>query len=118
MKKFLAVYTGSKDSPQFARWAALDEQTRNARMGEGMKAWHEWQRTNAQAIVDTGGPLGKTKKTGADGTADVSNAMGGYVILNAPSHEEAARLFRGHPHFAIFPGDGVEIMEILPIPGM
>lgn len=30
---------------------------------------------------------------------------------------EAASLFEGHPHFAIFPGDAVEIMERLPIPG-
>jgi hypothetical protein len=29
----------------------------------------------------------------------------------------AAKLFEGHPHFTIFPGDGVEVMEVLPIPG-
>jgi hypothetical protein len=29
----------------------------------------------------------------------------------------AARMFEMHPHFAIFPGDSVEIMECLPIPG-
>jgi hypothetical protein len=26
-------------------------------------------------------------------------------------------LFEGHPHFAIFPGDSVEVMPVLPIPG-
>jgi hypothetical protein len=26
-------------------------------------------------------------------------------------------MFVGHPHFTIFPGDGVEVMEVLPIPG-
>jgi len=26
-------------------------------------------------------------------------------------------MFVGHPHFTIFPGEAVEIMECLPIPG-
>jgi hypothetical protein len=26
-------------------------------------------------------------------------------------------MFENHPHFTIFPGDSVEIMECLPIPG-
>lgn len=32
------------------------------------------------------------------------------------SHEEAAKLFISHPHFKIFPGESVEIMECLPMP--
>lgn len=28
-----------------------------------------------------------------------------------------ARLFENHPHFSIFPGDAVEVMECLPVPG-
>ncbi|MBY0280468.1 hypothetical protein K2Z84_34470 [Candidatus Binatia bacterium] len=31
---------------------------------------------------------------------------------------DEARMFERHPHFAIFPGEAVEIMEVLPIPGM
>jgi hypothetical protein len=38
------------------------------------------------------------------------------VIVQADSHEAAARMFEGHPHFAIFPGDALEIMECSPIP--
>jgi len=37
--------------------------------------------------------------------------------VKADSHDAAAKLFEKHPHFTIFPGDSVEIMEILPIPG-
>jgi hypothetical protein len=37
--------------------------------------------------------------------------------VRADSHEAAARIFEGHPHFMIFPGDGIEVMECLPIPG-
>ncbi len=42
--------------------------------------------------------------------------MTGYVVIRAESHAEAARLFETHPHFAIFPGESIEIMECMPIP--
>ncbi len=71
---------------------------------------------HADRIVDTGGPLGKTKKVSPAGIADTQNNMAGYVIVEAQDHEAAARMFEGHPHFSIFPGDGVEVMACLPIP--
>ena len=41
-----------------------------------------------------------------------------FTIIEAESHEAAAKMFENHPHFMIFPGDHVETMEIMPIPGM
>ena len=35
-----------------------------------------------------------------------------------PFYPDAAKLFLNHPHFMIFPGDRVEVMECLPIPGL
>ena len=117
MKRFMAIYIGTEASHKRSGWDELDDATRNARVASGMKAWMDWMQTNAAAVVDQGGPLGKTKRTSADGVADIKNNMTGYVIVQAESHEAAARLFEKHPHFAIFPGDSVEIMECLPIPG-
>jgi hypothetical protein len=48
---------------------------------------------------------------------DTRNNIAGYVVVRAESHEAAAKLFLNHPHFSVFPGDAVEIMEVLPIPG-
>ena len=53
----------------------------------------------------------------AGGVTDIRNNLAGYVIVRAESHAAAAQLFRNHPHFMLFPGDSVEIMECLPIPG-
>jgi len=39
------------------------------------------------------------------------------VVVRAASHEAAAKMFEKHPHFAIFPGEGVDIMPVMPIPG-
>jgi hypothetical protein len=50
------------------------------------------------------------------GIADIRNNMSAFTIVQAESQEAAARLFLGHPHFTLFPGDGVEIMECLPVP--
>jgi hypothetical protein len=82
-----------------------------------MKAWGDWMQTHSSVIVQTGGPLGKTKKVSAQGVSDTKNNLSGYVIVKAESHDAAAKLFEKHPHFSIFPGDSVEIMEVLPIPG-
>jgi hypothetical protein len=82
-----------------------------------MQAWIAWGTGNAAAIVDQGGPLGKTKRASKEGIADFKNALTGYVIVQAESHAAAAKLFENHPHFAIFPGDSVEIIECLPLPG-
>lgn len=117
MKKFLAIYLGSQSSDNYKAFQSLDEAARKSRRDAGMKAWLDWMTRNKGALRDPGGPLGKTKQVSRKGVADVRNAMGGYVIVDAESHEAAAKLFEQHPHFTIFPGESVEIMEILQIPG-
>ena len=112
MKKFLAVYTGST-----AGWSALGEEERQERQEAGIKAWGDWVAANRSAFIDLGTPLGKTKRVSEQGIADIKNNITAYVIVQAESHERAARLFNNHPHFMIFPGDSVEIMECLPMPG-
>lgn len=114
MKKFLGIYTGTEAA--MAEWNKLTDEQQKKRQTEGMKAWMDWGTTHASSIVDQGGPLGKTKRTGKDGITDIRNNMAGYVIVQAESHEAAAKLFERHPHFTIFPGDAVEIMELLSIP--
>ncbi len=68
------------------------------------------------AIVVTGGPLGKTKRTNPPrGVEDTVNALSGYCVVRAASRA-AAKMFEHHPHFTIFPGESVEVMPVLPIP--
>jgi len=114
---FLAVFLGSKTSPQMTAWNALPEAERQAKMQRGMAAWHGWVDKHKSAIAEMGGPLGKTLKVDARGIAEVTNVMTGFTVIRAASQEEAAKLFENHPHFAIFPGESVEIMPVLPIPG-
>ena len=117
MKKFLAIYLGSASSVGISQWNAMDQAKRDKLIASGMKAWGDWMTAHKPAIVEQGGPLGKTKRTAAQGVSDTRNNMSGYVVVQAESHDAAARMFENHPHFTIFPGEAVEIMECLPIPG-
>ena len=115
MKKYLAVFTGSPAS--MARWETLSEAERQKRQVEGMAAWKRWVTDNAASIAEMGGPLSRTKLVSQDGITDIRNHLGAFTIVQAESQDAAARLFLNHPHFAIFPGEGVEVMEVMPIPG-
>lgn len=114
---YLAVFLGSKTSPRRVAWDALSESDRRAKEREGIAAWKAWVERHHDAILTMGGPLGKTKKVTDRGIDDASNNLGAFTVVRADSHEAAAKLFEKHPHFAIFPGDSIEIMPVMPIPG-
>lgn len=106
MAKFLAVFTGKPGA----------QRPDPATAERGMRAWGDWMTRNAARVIDSGGPLGPTKTASVSGVADSRNALAGYVIVEAEDHAAAAQLFEDHPHFSIFPGDGVDVMPILAIP--
>ena len=114
MKSYLAVFTGKPDAMQ--NWQKLPEAERKRKEADGMSAWKKSQDEHASSIVEAGGPLRRTKRVTPDGIADVRNNLGAFIIVKAPSQEAAAKMFERHPHFTIFPGDGVEVMEVMPIP--
>jgi hypothetical protein len=97
-------------------WNALPEAERRAKEQQGMAAWKAWVEKHRAVVSAIGGPL-STKKITERGIEEVSNEMGAFMVVRAESHDAAARLFEKHPHFTIFPGESVEIMPVLPIPG-
>ena len=116
MKKFLAIYRGEPKKGT-AEWNSLPEDQMQKRIQEGMKAWGDWMETHASKITYPGGPLGKTLQANKDGVSSKVNTDCGFVIIEAATHEEAAKMFLKHPHFSICLGENVEIMECMPIPG-
>ena len=110
MPKFLALYMGSDTA------AARGDPSPDD-IAKGMAAWGQWMADHAAAVVDTGGPLGKTKTASRSGVSDSRNHVAGYVVVEAHSHEAAVKMFENHPHFSIFPGESVEVMPVMPIPG-
>ena len=114
MKKFMVLYMASPADFEKAMKTATPEQHK-----KGMDGWMQWMNANKTSIVESGGPLGKTKRVDGNGVSDTKNGIGGYSIVQAASAEAAAKLFgKDHPHLQMMPGAWIEIVEIMPIPGM
>ena len=110
---YLAVFTSNKTGPRWQAWYAMTEEEQRATDEKGLAAVQAWDAAHKDAIVYEGGPLGPTKRTSAEGVADVVNELTVFVVVRAASHEAAAKMFEGHPHFTIFPCDAVEVMPLL-----
>jgi hypothetical protein len=112
MKKFLVLYKAS--APEFERAMKSSPEEQKA----GMAAWMAWSQRAASVIVDMGAPLGKALNVTSDGPLPTTNDLGGYSILQAESKEAVAEHLKGHPHFRMGPEASIEVVEIMPIPGM
>ena len=99
-----------------AQWNLMPDSEKQDRQAAGVRAWHEWVDRNKESIIEIGAPLGKTKNVSPQGISDIRNNMTAFTVVQAASHEDAAKLFENHPHFMLFPGESIEIMECLPIP--
>jgi hypothetical protein len=116
MPQFLAVFLGTPQARAESGWDQLGDATRAAREREGMAAWKTWIEKHSKSITVMGSPLGKTLHVDREGVTPTRNALTAWMAIDAPSHDAAARMFEHHPHFTIFPGDAVEIVECLPMP--
>ena len=81
---------------------------------KSMKEWEVWMKRSG-GVVDMGAPLGKTKRVTPSEITDMRNEVGGYSIIEANSHEEAAKKMQDNPHFKMIPGGWVEVMEVMPM---
>ena len=109
MTKFMALY--------MAPIAAIDEMMKMppAAATESMAAWKKWFDTHT--VAEMGAPLGKTKTVTAKGVSDTRNEVTGYTIVEADTHEAAAKMFVGHPHLEM-KGASIDVVEVTKIPGM
>lgn len=114
MPRFVAVYTVKPDD--IAAFRARSKSEQDAIDSAGVKAWENWRRRNAAAIVATDVMAGKTRRVTKSGTLDAQNQIAGFVIVEAPDITAAAALFQDHPHITVFPGDGIDVMPVVTDP--
>ena len=108
MPRFVAVYTMKPEDVVAFRARPKSEQEAIDRAG--LKAWKEWCKRNAAAIVAADVMVGKTRRVTKSGIADAQNQIAGFVVVEAADIDAAAGLFRDHPHINVFPGDGIDVM--------
>ena len=113
MKKFLVLYKASTEAFQ-----QMMKSSTPAQQKAGMDAWMSWSKKAGSSIVDMGGPLGTSLRVAKGGAVSpVVNELGGYSVMQAESKEALAATMKEHPHF-MMPDSSIEIVELMPIPGM
>lgn len=112
MKKFLVLYKASAAAFEQAMKSTPEQQK------AGMDAWMSWGQKAASSIVDMGAPLGKSLRVTNGASSPTVNDIGGYSILQAESKEDLAKVLEGHPHFLMGADSFIEVVEVMPIPGM
>ena len=110
MSRFVAVYTMKPED--VAAFRARPKSEQEAIDKVGLKAWEEWRKRNAAAIVATDVMVGKTRRVTKSGIADAQNQIVGFLIVEA-ADIAAAGLFQDHPHITVFPGDGIDVMPVV-----
>jgi hypothetical protein len=115
MSKFLVLYLAPVSVIE--DWKKAPPETRKPAEEKMQHEWRQWMSDHATMFADMGAGVGKTKRVDAQGTSDTKNDIMLYAIVEAESHEAAAKPFEGHPHLQI-PQSSIEIMEIHALRGM
>jgi hypothetical protein len=115
MKKFLVTYLAP--ASVIDDWKKTEPKQRKEAEEKMQEDWKKWMGDHMKMFADKGAGVGKTKRVTSKGTADARNDIMLYAIVDAESHEAAAKTFEGHPHLQI-PQASIEVMEINPLPGV
>jgi hypothetical protein len=112
-KKFLALYL--TPASVIAEWSKTDPSTKKAAEEKMRNDWNNWMSAHRKMIADTESG-GKTKRVTSNGISDTKNDIMLYSIVEAETHDVAAKAFANHPHLHI-PQSSIEVMEIKPMSG-
>jgi hypothetical protein len=113
MSKFLVLY--SAPVSVIDEWMKTPVEVRREAEAKMMQDWKNWMADHAKLFADKGAGVGKTKRVTSQGVADARNDIMLYAIVEAESHDAAAKAFEGHPHFGI-PQASIEVMPLNPLP--
>lgn len=109
MSRYMALFVGAGDSQK--KETVPDEVSERF-----MRAWGEWHADHADAIIESGSPLGPNLRVVHDRTETFGNHLVAWMIVEAGSADEAASMFARHPHVLLLSGNAVDVMELLSVP--
>lgn len=113
MKTFLVLYL--IPAQVMDDWAKTDPEKRKPAEEKMRNDWRRWMDEHAEMITVTQA-AGKTKNVTSAGIADTKNDIILYSLMEAESHETAAKACANHPHLTI-PQSSIQVMEIRPLGG-
>ena len=92
MSQFLVLYLAPASVVE--DWKKTEPAKRKESEQAMQRDWKTWMGDHARMFVDTGGGVGKTKRVAAQGVLDARNDIMLYAIVEAESHEAAAKALR------------------------
>jgi hypothetical protein len=98
MKKFVLLYTGTRDQ---------------APTDESIAAWGEWFGSLGDKLVDAGNPFGQGREVSAGSTTELSpsaSGVTGYTLINAQDIDEAEKIALTHPTVP-----SIQVFEAMPM---
>jgi len=111
MTKFLVLFRSSVPAVHQTASATPDQ------MKAGMDRWTAWMERAQPVIVDVGTPLGHGVEIVRRSVGESFSGIAGYSILQAESQSAVIDLLMSHPHHLTAEGT-IEVLEMLPMPGM
>jgi hypothetical protein len=109
MKKYFVLFMASP--VDFQKVVADMANMSKEQLAEFNDHWVGWAK--AAGVVDMGSPVGQNKRVSMSGVRNEKNEVGGYMVIQAESHDEAAQKVKDHPHFKIFPNGWLDVMEVV-----
>lgn len=91
-------------------WMKIPEEERKVQEQQMESEWNAWMESHKDSITESAG-VGKPKRVTAGGIEDARNDIMMYSFVEASSLEDAAEMFKDHPHFGI-PGAWIEVMSV------
>lgn len=111
MKNFTVIYQMPVEGLE--AWMAKPEEERKEAEAKMREDWDTWLASHKDSVLNTIG-MGKTKRVTDAGVEDSKNGMMLSSYVQAESLEDAANIFKDHPHLGI-PGAFIEVMEANPL---
>ena len=111
MQTFLVLFLAP--SSVIEEWMKTPQAEREAAEKKMRDEWNIWMSNHASMIKETNAG-GKTKRVNTSGVTDTKNDIMLYSVIEAESHDVAAKAFEDHPHLGI-PQASIEVMAIRPM---
>ncbi|MEP7054067.1 MAG: hypothetical protein ABI912_02320 [Actinomycetota bacterium] len=111
MTKFMVIYNAGASAGDMMSSATPEE------MKAGLDAWMAWSAEAGDALLDFGMPVQARSRITANGATDPATEASGYSMLEAASLDELTALLEKHPHLKT-PDSSIDVLEVLPMPGM
>jgi hypothetical protein len=111
MTQFLVLYNSEMSAGDQMAGATAEEAK------AGMDAWMAWAGEAGDKVIDLGMPVQPKVLVTANSTTESTSKTAGYSILHGETEDDVSALLAKHPHLQV-PGNSIEVLEILPMPGM